>query len=480
MPDHDDLSPFTDGFSEGMHVNPIPASEVRRRGDRMRRRNTAVAAVGGVVAAAVFIGTPLALVNARDDGRGPQPAPSAPTTTDGSASPDWVTTIPDDFPLDDGFPETNGDGSDTSVVRDDPEADLEVPAYVELCGLTWPSDMKPQDWATIDYTGETEDHASRALYLHDDAETADLVLDLLRTNVRSCPSLPTSGGDSVIESRLVDGDLGTEKSLVVAQQVREDDGLISGLTLTEVGLSGNAIYVTQSYGSAGGDQVIESETARLRERSATPLAAMCVFSAEPCAGGEAAGDPETASTVASGPVTVGDGTVAIPADFPLDQGLQGASASDTAIGAPADLCGTPAWQPAGVVQERTVRESGIEYVEEHQLAVFDGPSSATAAVDTVRQAVDGCAETTGDTYSGYTVSVLEGDTGFDSFTWGAVDTRGAPTGFTWQLTRVGTAVLVLYSEGEMSAETQQSSADDQTAATRQIAPQMCLWTEDGC
>ena len=61
MPDNDDLSSFTDGFSEGMHVNPLPASEVRRRGDRMRRRNTTLATVGGVVAAAVFIGTPVAL-----------------------------------------------------------------------------------------------------------------------------------------------------------------------------------------------------------------------------------------------------------------------------------------------------------------------------------------------------------------------------------------------------------------------------------
>ena len=49
-------------------MNPLPASEVRRRGDRMRRRNTALATVGGVVAAAVFIGTPVALMSGNDNG----------------------------------------------------------------------------------------------------------------------------------------------------------------------------------------------------------------------------------------------------------------------------------------------------------------------------------------------------------------------------------------------------------------------------
>ena len=47
MPDNDPLESL-DNFSEGLHVNSLPASEVRRRGDRMRRRNTALATVGGV------------------------------------------------------------------------------------------------------------------------------------------------------------------------------------------------------------------------------------------------------------------------------------------------------------------------------------------------------------------------------------------------------------------------------------------------
>ena len=46
---------------EGMNVNPLPASEVRRRGTRMRRRNNAIAAVGALAVVAV-VATPLAVV----------------------------------------------------------------------------------------------------------------------------------------------------------------------------------------------------------------------------------------------------------------------------------------------------------------------------------------------------------------------------------------------------------------------------------
>ena len=89
-------------------------------------------------------------------------------------------------------------------------------------------------------------------------------------------------GEDIYESALVDLDLGTEDSVVVAQQVRADDGLLSQLTVTEFAQSGNALFVEQSYGSAGGPDVVEFETQRLKERSATVLAAMCVFTEDGC------------------------------------------------------------------------------------------------------------------------------------------------------------------------------------------------------
>ena len=70
MPDPmDELS----NFEPGVPVSPIPAAEVRRRGDRLRRRNTALA-VGGAVAA---------IAADRRPGRGRR---SAATTTAGRRS----------------------------------------------------------------------------------------------------------------------------------------------------------------------------------------------------------------------------------------------------------------------------------------------------------------------------------------------------------------------------------------------------------
>ncbi|MCA1481802.1 hypothetical protein, partial [Bradyrhizobium sp. NBAIM08] len=130
--------------------------------------------------------------------------------------------------------------------------------------------------------------------------------------VQGCPDQPTSGGDSVLKSSLVDLDLGTERSVVVAQQVQLDDGLLTDLTVTEVAQTGNALYVETSYGSAAGDEVIAFETGRLKERSATVLGAMCVFSADPCSTTEITPDAESSSDA-----PVETTTAAIPEDFPL-------------------------------------------------------------------------------------------------------------------------------------------------------------------
>ncbi len=80
MPDPiDELS----NFEPGVPVSPIPAAEVRRRGERLRRRRTALG-VGGAVAAVVLIAVPVAVVaNGDDDGGTPQPA--APVITEDDA-----------------------------------------------------------------------------------------------------------------------------------------------------------------------------------------------------------------------------------------------------------------------------------------------------------------------------------------------------------------------------------------------------------
>ena len=56
MPDLNDLDHFDQGLP---HMDFLPPSEIRRRGNRLRRRRTALVATGGVLAAAIAIGAPL-------------------------------------------------------------------------------------------------------------------------------------------------------------------------------------------------------------------------------------------------------------------------------------------------------------------------------------------------------------------------------------------------------------------------------------
>jgi hypothetical protein len=471
MPDNDPLESL-DHFTEGLHVNALSASEVRRRGDRMRRRNTALATVGGVVAAAVFIGTPVALMSGNDDD-GVQPAPPAPTQTD-SGDGGWLTEIPAEFPIADDFPETNGlDGSATEVV------DESVLTTVQLCGAEWPTGGSV-DAAGITYTGESEDTSDRTLLLLEDEAAAQASLDELREAVRACPNQPTGGGDSVLLSSLVDLDLGTEDSVVVAQRVQFDDGLISDLTMTEVARSGNALFVVSSYGSAADDETVAFEAERLRDRAAVPLGAMCVFSADPCSTTEVTPDPETSSST-----PVEGGTAAIPAAFPLAQGMDDTEESDVEGPGPdvqsspvVDVCGTDVWAPSGVQQRLAARETGIEYVETRELTTFITADEPSDSITQVRDGVRDCARIEGESY-GYTTAMLEGPPGYDSFTWGYFADE-ALDGGVFQLTRVGSSVLVVFAAGEMSESSLQPVADGLTDTTLDIAPDMCLFTEEGC
>ncbi len=476
MPENDQFEPL-DNFPEGLHVNALPASEVRRRGDRMRRRNTALATVGGVVAAVVFIGVPVALTSGNDKDT-VDPAPPVPTETEDPApTQTWLTEIPEDFPLADGFPETNGsDGSPTEVV-DDPQYD-----GIGAC-QTGVIPSGQVDTAGIVYTGESEDRASRTLVLlADDAAAAGFLAEV-RELVQECPTSPMDNGEDILESALVDVDvdLGTDGSLVVTQQVRADDGLLSQLTVTAFAQTGNAVLVDSSYGAAGGDQAVEINTQNMVDRSDTTRAAMCVFSADPCStGDQGTPDPETSSST-----PVENGTAAIPAGFPLAQGLDENAESgvegpgpDVEAAPVVDVCGTDVWAPSGVVERLAVSETGIEYRETRELSTFISADEPAESVTQVREAVTACPRIEGESY-GYTTKALEGPEGYDSFTFGMVADEGLD-GRVYQVTRVGSAVLVVSASGEMSESSLQPTADTLTEATLALAPRMCVFTEDGC
>ena len=86
---------------------PLPPAEVRRRGDRLRRRRTVTAATGAALAVALVVGGGLALGGGLTTGSTPAPVPPAGQPPSESAEPspaptpdvDWLTSIPTGFPL---------------------------------------------------------------------------------------------------------------------------------------------------------------------------------------------------------------------------------------------------------------------------------------------------------------------------------------------------------------------------------------------
>ncbi|HEY0949453.1 hypothetical protein, partial [Nocardioides sp.] len=272
----------------GAPMTPLPASEVRRRGDRIRRRNNVLAGAAAVAVVAAIV-TPIAVLADHDDSRSIQPAPQT----------DWVQTVPEDFPLNHG------------MFGEPPVRAASGVEDIVLCGTTvWSSD---DPVATVDLAGarfeENEAYQGRTLALYADDAAAEQAMSALRSGVADCPRDEIGGGSALVHQE-IDGGLG-EGALSFIEQVEEPD-LVSQLTLWGVVRSGNALYLDTSYGAAGGDQAVATALSNMSHRSEVVRAQLCVFSAEPCA------TPGIESESPS--PSVGEGAVsAIPPDLELDR-----------------------------------------------------------------------------------------------------------------------------------------------------------------
>lgn len=258
MPDlNDDL--FADFKNEGDPVNPLPASEVRRRGDRMRRRNNTLAAVGGVAAAMVVITTPLAVVanQGADDSEKEYAGPTRVT---------WTQTIPDTVDVAVGM---GGPASAAPEVSDEPGV-----ATVEVCGETvFDASDGPVDVAGATRAGDpgTDDGGSqRTLALYVDGLAADIAVDDLVDAVRDCTSEPAGGGDTRTYE-VTEADLPADEAYVVARGLqRAGDDFWESVDYYVVARTGNAVLVTEHPGAAtGNEQFVQDDAAELVEQLST-------------------------------------------------------------------------------------------------------------------------------------------------------------------------------------------------------------------
>lgn len=298
MPDPmDELEHFT---TPGLTMTPLSASEVRRRGTRMRRRNNALATLGGVAAAAI-IATPLALAATGDDAdRTPPPATQP---ADG-----WKQQIPADFdiaalPAGAGF---------TFDAQGDPAID-----QVQLCDetvfdTTVDDQVSGTAGATTEADANTDGGTGRTLALYADDDAAQAALDRIRQGVADCPVEEQPPGLPLVNDALDGAVPGAEDSFVWTNQAKDGDSL-SDLTVFEAARVGNALYLSFSHSAAGGEQVVGINAPLLLDQSAPVIDQMCTFSAQGCAPTQ----PDSTEGVEEPTGLTGT----IPGSFPLEKGL---------------------------------------------------------------------------------------------------------------------------------------------------------------
>lgn len=356
--------------SEGTTVNPLPASEVRRRGDRMRRRNTALATVGGVAAALAAVAVPLSVVSgAGDDARDISPAPPAPSVS-------WLQEVPEDFPLDAELTGGTRDGKEMAV----PEA----------CGTPFWSMADTTDVAEASAVSDPESYTARTLAVYPDQAAAEQALDGIRAAAAACPEEPDSRDDTTLFYDVLDRDLGTEDSLVLVEAVRYDDGLVANTTVTLLGRTGNALLLDQSYSSSGGQQAVEQMVRTSQVRGALPWSTMCVFSADPCGAtdgtdGPSSPDEPAAQVVPDGfPLLSGWPTDSEGGEF----GLAGPTRTGLDVLEP-EACGAVAEVPEHTDLVRAAYNNPEDY-RQRQLVTFASVDEADAYVDDVLAIFDDC------------------------------------------------------------------------------------------
>ena len=275
--------PFTDFDTGGIPVNPLPASEVRRRGDRMRRRRAAATAFGAAAAVAVVaVGGATVARGLGGDPRPPGPAgpaggssasdappttpsapettPSAPKTTPSApkstqpaprttqpestpsdppstpTAPLPVTTLPDDFPLTQGWPRIPSEGGFGIVGpnRKLPRLAIWTPC-VELPGTV--PEGAPVDRLTATWSQPTYGR-DREVLLFATSEEAVAYADRARELVAQCrrPGLQTPierSDTGSWQGMLVSSETGTRQATQVMQVVVRDNAVVADISAGE-------------------------------------------------------------------------------------------------------------------------------------------------------------------------------------------------------------------------------------------------------
>jgi hypothetical protein len=446
----------------GPPMTPLPAPEVRRRGTRLRRRNHALAAVGGLAVVAA-IATPFAVFAGHQTSSTPDPAPKV----------EWIQEIPTDFPLSNDMP-----GQSLPEVTDESGLD-----DIVLCGTTVWSPGDPV--GTVDIAGAQfgpmEEQADRTLALYADDRTAAQALAAIRSGVEDCPRDENGGGAPLVQQRAT-ADLGGDDSYAFIQRAKDGD-FFSQLSLWEIVRTGNALYLDYSYGAVGDDTAVQAAEGAMTNRSEKTRAALCVFSATGCG-----------STVDQGVDDGGAPATTIPGDFDLLAGLPESRDDRFQPEGPdkgmedIDLTACSQAPP----QAATIDRLRVDYVlpeglRQRQLMVFPDTDDAEAWLAAAADSFLGCEIPPSNGVVGrydLTGSPL-GESARTVTLRYLLDGEPAMGHEVIELVRVGAAVLVARTGIDTDSEpvTDDALADFVATSRTELTPVvdgMCIYAADGC
>jgi hypothetical protein len=257
-------------LDDDVPMSPLPSPEVRRRGDRMRRRRHRLQALGGAAAVAVIASGTTLFLNTLDT---PEHAPVAQTPQDG-----WLTEIPTHYALDRGWPIAHEVGSEASQLGPSQKFAPFTKDKVEPCGKpAYPSASPVDSVGTI--WNAPEDIRRRELTLYADATEASKVAIKLVDAWKACPTQTLPDPPFELTTRVTRGSLGDESWTVV-----EGAGIAPQLQVFNLVRVGNAVLIN----GISNEGSLDDSAAHVAEQDAqaSALAAdMCIFALVPCAQG---------------------------------------------------------------------------------------------------------------------------------------------------------------------------------------------------
>ncbi len=481
----DEMNDRLQNFDPGASMMPLTGGEIRRRGDRLRRRRTALSVVAAAVAVAA-IATPIAVLgNDGDQAVGPA-EPDRTTQTPPTTEPEPTSTLlgaddlvprpgrtawtvsDDDFPvlgcqpIDAGGLEALGAtlnevrfGADVDLAGQ-PGASVEPgPPTARVGNAVLDFDTPKQASAAFN---TLFDWLIRCDDLGDERQTTD-------EGVLEQGNVPVADGEALwLLFRVMDTDVcawrdGCDGFSLERQGIARFGSRLVVLSLTDVGGPVDPVGLQEDMASTFPKAITR-------------------------AGGEVTGEVTIDSANQGGEFDPG----AFLDDVPLDDGLVAMEGDGgEKIGPGPDVasiefaegsCLSEVWPAPTALDKRAVSVSGPEYFEVREIAVFESSEAAATALEAVRQAVGRCPEVPSDiegndlTYTEVPDRLAE-----NTITFSALFETGLTGNSLYSFGQFGNVVIGEQRIGEWSGSSANAAASDLLEAMLKVRNAVCDLTD---